>query len=153
MAKDRERRLAEELYVKQRKTAKQIAELLGLTEKTVGVWVDKFGWKDRRNALMSSMGSGLDNINQLIDSYAEKLIEMESDVKIDSKEKFKLVDAMAKLNKTKENFEKQHRIPYNVYVNVTETIMQEMLQKMKPTHHEAVLTFFEDHVNQLALKY
>lgn len=153
MAKDRERRLAEELYIKQRKTAKQIAEYLALTEKTVGVWVDKYGWKERRNALMSSMSSGLDNINRLIDNYAEKLIEMEDDIKADPKEKFKLVDAMSKLNKTKDNFEKTHRIPYNVYVNVTETIMQEMLAKLKPVHHEPILEFFEDHINNLALKY
>jgi predicted transcriptional regulator len=153
MAKDRERKLAEELYVKQRKTAKQIAEYLGITEKTVGDWVKKYGWKDRRNALMSSLSSGLDNINKVIDHYAEKLIEMESDPEAKEDAKFKLVDAMAKLNKTKENFEKAHRIPYNVYINVTESIMNEMLQKMKPAVHADLLEFFEEHINNLALKY
>lgn len=153
MAKDRERRLAEELYVKQQKTAKEISELIGVTEKTIGAWVEKYKWKERRNALMSSISSGLDNINKLIDSYTEKLIEMQSNPENTDTAQFKLVDAIAKLNKTKDNFEKEHRIPYNVYINVMEAIMSAQLHKMKPTHHAAVLEFFEEHTDEVALKY
>ncbi|MEH6405756.1 MAG: YfeC-like transcriptional regulator, partial [Leeuwenhoekiella sp.] len=78
MAKDRERRLAEDLYVKQRKTAKETANLLGVTEKTIGVWVDKYGWKDRRSAAISSVKSGIENINELINIYTERAIALEN---------------------------------------------------------------------------
>lgn len=153
MAKLREQKLAEDLYIKGKKTAKEIAELVGVTEKTVGEWADKFKWKDRRNALLGSAQNGLVNINNLIDIYAEKLVEMESDDKADNLAKVKLVDAIAKLNKTKEGFEKEFRIPYTVYINVMDLIMSDMLQKTNPKIHIEILEFFENHTNELALKY
>lgn len=158
MAKDRERRLAEELYVKQRKTAKEVAKMLCVTEKTVGRWVDDYSWKDRRNAAMGSVKSGIENINALINIYAERAIELETDpdLKKDKdrvKEKVSLVDSIAKLNKAKENFEKEYRIPYNVYINVAEQIMAGQLEKLPPKAHPEILDFFEDHINSIALKY
>ena len=163
MAKDKERRLAEELYVKQRKTAKETAKLVNVTEKTIGKWVDQFGWKERRSANLSSLKSGIDNINALINIYAERAISLENDTedfsekaelkKNRAKEKVSLIDAIAKLNKTKENFEKENRIPYNVYINVTEQIMAAQLEKMPGKMKAEILDFFEDHINSIALKY
>ena len=153
MAKDRERKLAEGLYIKDKKTAKEIAGLVNVSEKTIGDWVDKFKWKERRNALLTSATNGLQNINNLIDIYAERLIEMENDPDAKEETKIKLVDAIAKLNKTKDGFEKENRIPYNTYINVMEMIMAEMLSKLEPKHHAAMLDFFENHTNELALKY
>jgi hypothetical protein len=167
MAKDKERRLAEEMFVKQRKTARDVARLVGVTEKTLGKWVDHFGWKERRSANMSNLKSGIENINALINIYTERAIEIErdeeppigfsnkelADYKKDRvKEKVSLIDSIAKLNKTKENFEKDHRIPYNIYINVTEQIMSSMLEKV-PKLRTEVLDFFEDHINSIALKY
>lgn len=153
MAKLREQKLAEDLYIKGKKTAKEIAELVGVTEKTVGDWADKFKWKDRRNALLGSAKNGLLNINNLIDIYAERLIEMESNPEAKDSEKVKLVDAIAKLNKTKDGFEKEHRIPYNSYINVMDLIMSDMLVKTNPSIHLQIMEFFENHTNELALKY
>lgn len=158
MAKDRERRLAEELYVKQRKTAKEAAKMVGVTEKTFGAWVEKYGWKDRRNAAMGSLKSGIENINALINIYAERAIELETDPDLKNnkdrvKEKVSLVDSIAKLNKAKENFEKEYRIPYNVYINVAEQILAAQLDKISPKAHPEILDFFEDHINSIALKY
>lgn len=168
MAKEKERRLAEQLYVKQRKNAKETAKLVHVAEKTVGSWVEKYGWKERRNADMASLKSGIENINQLINIYAERAIRIENenpdhgtmtakeiaDAKRDEvKEKVSIVDAIAKLNKAKDNFEKEHRIPYNVYINVTEQIMAAQLEKLSPKTHGEVLDFFEEHINSIALKY
>lgn len=168
MAKDKERRLAEELYVKQRKTAKETAKLVNVTEKTIGKWVDDYGWKERRSAAMSSLKSGIENINELINIYTERAIQLETEEedvsdldkkqlaehkKERAKEKVSIVDSIAKLNKTKENFEKENRIPYNVYINVTEQIMAAMLDKMPNKTKPAILDFFEDHINTIALKY
>ena len=153
MAKIREQKLAEDLYINAKKTAKEIALLVGVSEKTVGDWVEKFKWKDRRNALLSSAKNGLVNINNLIDIYAEKLVEMENNPDANNTDKIKLVDAIAKLNKTKDGFEKEHRIPYNTYINVMDLIMSDMLSKTNPKIHLEVLEFFENHTNELALKY
>ena len=153
MAKIREQKLAEDLYIKGKRTAKDIAQLVGVSEKTVGDWVEKFKWKERRNALLGSAQNGLLNINNLIDAYAEKLVEMENDPEAKQDQKTKLVDAIAKLNKTKDGFEKEHRIPYNTYVNVMDSIMSDMLVKVHPKHHIAIMEFFENHTNELALKY
>lgn len=168
MAKEKERRLAEQLYVKQRKTAKEVAKLVNVTGKTLGKWVEQYGWKDRRNADMASLKSGIENINALINIYAERAIKLEdedddfSDLtakelreakKDRAKEKVGIIDAIAKLNKTKDNFEKDHRIPYNVYINVTEQIMAAQLLKLTPKLQGEVLDFFEDHINSIALKY
>jgi hypothetical protein len=153
MAKIREQKLAEDLYIKGKRTAKDIAQLVGVSEKTVGDWVEKFKWKERRNALLGSAQNGLLNINNLIDAYAEKLVEMENDPEAKQDQKTKLVDAIAKLNKTKDGFEKEHRIPYNTYINVMDSIMSDMLVKVHPKHHIAIMEFFENHTNELALKY
>ncbi|RTY80689.1 hypothetical protein EKL97_10515 [Flavobacterium sp. LS1P28] len=153
MAKIREQKLAEDLYIKGKRTAKDIAQLVGVSEKTVGDWVEKFKWKERRNALLGSAQNGLLNINNLIDAYAEKLVEMENDPEAKQDQKTKLVDAIAKLNKTKDGFEKEHRIPYNTYINVMDLIMSDMIAKIEPKHHLVLLEFFENHTNELALKY
>jgi len=168
MAKDKERRLAEELYIRQKKTAREVANLVGVTEKTLGDWVKKFGWAERRSSAMSSIKSGTENINALINIYTDRAIQMEADEedlsgytekeladfrRDKAKEKVSLIDSIAKLNKTKENFEKEHRIPYNVYINVTEQIMGEMLAKMPGKAQGAILDFFENHINDIALKY
>lgn len=168
MAKDKERRLAEELFVKQRKSQREVAKLVGVTEKTIGKWVEEYGWKERRSAAMSNLKSGIENINQLINIYTERAIQIESEdenlsdldekqlaeyKKERAKEKISLVDAIAKLNKTKENFEKDHRIPYNVYINVTEQIMGAMLEKVPNKMRPDILDFFEDHINSIALNH
>jgi phage terminase Nu1 subunit (DNA packaging protein) len=153
MAKVREQKLAEELYIKGKKTNKEIAELVGVSEKTIGEWVEKFKWKERRNALLGSTNNGIQNLKVLVDLYAEKLIEMEQSDTPDPKERARLTDALAKANKTLESFEKDNKIPYSVYINVMELIMGDMLAKIEPKHHLAVLEFFENHTNELALKY
>lgn len=153
MAKIREQKLAEDLFINGKKTAKDIATLVGVSEKTVGDWVEKFKWKDRRNALLSSAKNGLENLNQLIDTYAEKLIELENKNEPDVKERARLIDALAKANKAKDSFEKDNKIPYNTYINVMDSIMSDMLKKVPTKHHLAIIEFFEDHTNELALKY
>jgi hypothetical protein len=153
MAKDRERKLAEGLFIKEKKTAKEVAALVNVSEKTIGEWVEKYKWKDRRNALIGSAQNGLLNINNLIDIYAQRLIEMEGNSEAKDTDKVKLVDAIAKLNKTKDGFEKEHRIPYNTYINVMDLVMSDMLSKVAPQHHIAIMDFFETHTNELALKY
>lgn len=153
MAKLREQKLAEDLYIKGKKTNKEIAELVGVSEKTIGDWVEKFKWKDRRNAQLASTNNGITNLKALVDLYAQKLIDLENNEEGDIKERARLTDALSKANKTLESFEKDNKIPYATYINVMELVMTDMLLKVPEKHHLAILDFFENHTNDLALKY
>lgn len=54
--------LACRLYVNQLFNQKQVAEKCVVTEKTIGKWVVKYGWKDQRNKVMESMFVNLKNM-------------------------------------------------------------------------------------------
>ena len=161
MAKDKERKLAEELYIKEKKTAKYIAKVLKLSERTVGKWVEKYNWKSRRNALLGSAKSAEENMVKLGNIYAERLLALSQENPGDdieereriSKEEMRIGDLLAKLNKYRESFEKDNRIPYAVYINVTEQVMADMLNKMPQKLMPDILDFFETHINNVSLKY
>lgn len=161
MAKSEERKKAEDLYIKHKKTAKEIAKILRTTEKTIGRWIKQGNWKSRRNAVLTSKQSAEESITKLGAVYAEKLLELS---KLDpgddldereriSKEEIRIADLLAKLNKYQEKFEKDNKIPYNIYVNVAEQIMNAALNEMPRETQPDVLDFFESHINQISLKY
>lgn len=153
MAKLNAQKIAADLFIKGKKTNKEIAELVGVSPKTITDWDEKFKWKERRNAALSSTNTGIQNLKELVNMYAEKLIDIENSDNPDPKERARLTDALAKANKTLESFEKDNKIPYTTYINVMELIMGDMLIKVEPKHHTALLDFFETHTNELALKY
>jgi hypothetical protein len=152
MAKDSERESASELYIQHKKTAKEISILLKVSEKTVGKWVSKGKWKDRRDALMSSQKSGLENISKLIDLYSAQLLEMERDTDADPKEKFNKANSIAALRKTKTEFESNSKIPYATYIIVADSLMSDMVKKL-PTLKADILDFFEEHLIEVSTKY
>ena len=47
---DNKRKIAHHYYVEKNYTAKQVAEMLDITPKTVGEWVRKYAWKQERQA-------------------------------------------------------------------------------------------------------
>ncbi len=152
MAKDLEKKNAYEFYVVQRKTAKESARLARVTEKTMGTWIKTHNWKERRNALMSSSKSGLENICELIEIYSENLLDMERDSNADPKEKLNLVNSIAALRKTKNEFEKNHKVPLDVYIVVADRIMSELVTK-HPKQKDQFLDFFEEHLTEVSQKY
>lgn len=46
--------VAERLYIENGWTAKQVAESVGVTENTIGSWVKKGDWKNKRNEILAS---------------------------------------------------------------------------------------------------
>ena len=44
--------LAKILYTREKLEQKLIAKKVGVSEKTIGVWVEKFNWKSLRNRLL-----------------------------------------------------------------------------------------------------
>lgn len=84
MAKDKERKIAQDYYVTQGLNAKQIAEKGLATEKTIGNWVNKYGWKKLRDAKQNSTGNRLDRINQVTDNLADQRLKCSSVASADS---------------------------------------------------------------------
>lgn len=52
MSKDNEREYAELLYTKENLTAKEIASRCNVSEKTVGNWILKYNWKNKKRSLI-----------------------------------------------------------------------------------------------------
>ena len=81
MAKDSERKTARILYVKQGKSAREIAELVQVAEKTVSNWVNKYGWKSARTAIVTGRKNRISNLRQIIDDFASDRLELYAELK------------------------------------------------------------------------
>ena len=163
MAKERERRTAHILYVEQKKTAKEVAELVGVSEKTLSDWVSKFKWKTERDARSTSPTQRINNIESIIAGLAEERIELsrrlpESE-KTGNKEEVdeirkqisKLDDAVSKWNKTLRDINKESKIPLSTYLEVMQSIF-EALQHYNPKLFMQTLDFQEKHIHDASLK-
>jgi len=62
LRKDKEQILAKELYLAGTKTQKEIAEMVGVTEKTLSNWVDAGNWETIRAARMSTVAEVATNV-------------------------------------------------------------------------------------------
>lgn len=63
LSKEAEQEYARILYVSERITAKEIAERVKVSPKTVGAWIEKFGWDKLRKSLLTTRQ------NQLVHWY------------------------------------------------------------------------------------
>ncbi|MFY0714119.1 hypothetical protein J1D01_10610 [Seonamhaeicola sp. NFXS20] len=177
MAKDKERGIARIWYTEQNKTAKEIAEKLKLTEKTVGEWVKKYGWKEERNARENAVDKRIDNIKSVIDDITEdrssartRLNELKKDLKeaIANKDtdeaalirtmisdiKKEIVgydDAISKWNKTLENFDKENKVSLSNYLHVMDEIFKD-LQAYDQSIYMSTLDFQEQHINKVSVQ-
>lgn len=176
MAKETEKRKAKIYYVEQGKTAKWIAEFLGLTEKTVGNWIKKYGWRELRNAKENGIDKRIDNIKEVIDDIIEdrsaarlslnKLkLQLAKDQEAkdtdaikSSKEqigetKREIVgydDAISKWNKTLENFDKENKVTLSSYIHVMEEVFKDM-QGYDQSLFLKTLEFQEQHINKVSI--
>ncbi len=64
--KQKEFDYAKMLFVKERLTQKEVARRVGVTEKTIGKWVDQEKWEDLRKSMLTTKDSQLTHLyNQL----------------------------------------------------------------------------------------
>lgn len=59
--------LAKILYTREQLTAKVVAKRVCVSEKTIGAWVEKFGWKNLRNRLLVSKDQVLNNLYEQLE--------------------------------------------------------------------------------------
>ena len=164
MAKDRERRTAQILYVDQNLTAKDVAERVGVTEKTVGDWALKHSWKALRDAKNSSPAKRINNIKQIISNLSDEWLEVDREVKrlerdggdsktiAETRSRIKGIDdAVSKWNKTLENIEKDSNVSLSTYLYVMEDIFDSLSQFNRDLYVKLV-DFQEHHINNVSTK-
>ena len=160
MAKERERRMAKELYM-QGKTAKEVARLVGVTEKTVSRWVAKYNWKTLRDAKIYSAKSKVDNIKQILADLAEETVAINRQIEKETdKEKLidlrkrrnQLADEAAKWNKALEKLDDQNQVSLSTYIAIMEEIFNALKVYDEKLFYQT-LDFQEKHLNIKAKQY
>lgn len=159
--KKNEWKTARSLYIEQGKTAKEIAELLGVTEKTVGKWIAEGNWKKERDARMASPANRIENIQNIIGNLSEERLELDRKVKYaeeqsDTDEVNRLYkrisaidDSVSKWNKTLETIDKDSKVSLSTYLYVMDMIFKS-LNSFDPKLFLQTINFQEQHVNDIA---
>lgn len=73
LSKEKEREYARILYVSERITAKEIAERVGVSEKTIGTWIEKYGWDNLRKSLLTTRQNQLVHWYNQLDAMNEEI--------------------------------------------------------------------------------
>jgi len=159
--KKNEWRTARSLYIEQGKTAKEIAELLGVTPKTVGNWINDYHWKKERDARMASPANRIENIQNIIGNLSEERLELDRKVKEAEKAEdtdevnrlYKRIsaidDAVSKWNKTLTTIDKDSKVSLSTYLYVMDMIFKSM-NAFNPKLFMDTINFQEQHVNDIA---
>jgi len=163
MAKEKERQLAHFYYVEKQQTAKEVAPQVGVSEKTMTAWVNKFGWKAEREARVCSSESRAENIKQLISEMANERISLNTRLQEalnSGKNKQateirqhigRLDSGVANWNKTLEQIDKKNKIPLHAYLNVMEEVFKALRLHDSKLYMET-LPFQEVHVYDISQK-
>lgn len=156
MAKENERKTARILYVEQGKTGKEIADLLSVTEKTVSEWVNKYGWKNARNAAVASKENRVDNLMRIVDGLASERLELTAKLKectvVDAQKELRsqiadIDSAIAKWTKQIESVNKENNITLGTYLSIMKSIF-DALNRYSPELYFKTLDFQEVHLNE-----
>ena len=158
MNKKNERRTAKSYFVDLGKNCKEISTLLDASEKTLGKWRKEDKWDELRAAKLANSNVRADNIIQIINSQADRRIELDQELRIAESQEDSIRiteiraaiaaidDGVSKWNKTLENVTKESRIPVSTHIAVIE-----MLYNHMRTHDEALymksIPFQESYIN------
>lgn len=140
MAKTEARNTARIMFVERGLNRKEIAARLNVREKTVGDWATKGGWDDLRAAHLTSSQSVVATLKGLIQTYTEKLTELEQVMGADPREKARLVDALVKTSKTLDVVRAEGDITLSARIKVMDWVFSE-LQKADPAIHLQLVEF------------
>lgn len=161
MAKKKEQALAEKYFVEFYKSQKEIAELLEVTEKTVGDWVKKGNWKKLRDARINNTGTRAENIKKVIADLTESTLEIrnkirEAEAKGDKnealelkKESTRLAQEVGMYQKALEKLEKDYKISLSTYLEIMESIFQS-LNEFDQELYLKTLVFQKFHLQTIA---
>lgn len=166
MAKAKEKITAHDLFVNQFKNQKETAEILSITEKTVGKWVKEGNWKEERNARHNGTKQRSERIKQVISTLTDDHLAILKNIqqyegKEDEKSK-KVVESLRKQSasmsqeiaiqtKALERIDKDYKISLSVYLEVMDEIFEHLREHDKETYLKT-LDFQNQHIQHVAQK-
>jgi transposase len=163
MAKDKQKRNAFHLYTTQFMTAKAIAEIVTVNEKTIGNWIKTGNWKGVRDANFNSSLNQASNIKSFIGELTDQQLEInekikEAKAKGDNdlaialrKESGLISQEVAIQNKALERIE-NNKISLSTYLTVMTDIFQQLEQFDKSIYNQT-LDFQESHLQHISVKH
>lgn len=163
MAKEKEKRIAFDYYTNQGFTAKAISEIVNVSEKTIGDWVEKGNWKSVRDANMNSSQNRASKIKELISELTEQQLEINIEVKLAKAEGNKrLVIALRQQSasisqevaiqtKALERMDSDNKISLGVYLEVMTDVFKN-LEHYDKNIYLKTLDFQESHLSTISIK-
>ena len=161
MAKTKEQEVAKKLFVDLFKSQKEIAEDLGITEKTVSSWVQKNYWKELRDAKINNSSNRAENIKKVIGELTELSLDClqkirvaenngnRQEVRLLKKESTRIAQEVGMYQKALEKMDKAFKVSLSTYLEVMEDIFQ-ALQNYDKTLYLKTLDFQKNHLQTTA---
>lgn len=163
MAKKKEQELAKRYFVDFFKTQKEIAEELGVTEKTVSSWVTKYNWKALRDAKLNNSTNRAENIKKVISELTESTLDVLEQIKVAEfngdkpevlrlkKETTRIAQEVGMYQKALEKMEKDFKTSLSTYMEVMEDIFQSLSNYDKELYLQTI-DFQRAHIQSIANK-
>lgn len=153
MAKDNQRLTAQTLYIDNCLSAKDIAQKLGVTEKTVGNWVEKGNWKAIRLSKQSSHETMLSRYNELMSLLLDKRLKYEKQQTPKSEEQQAeyrgVLDEMSKLAVLIDKIQVDGKLSLRTHILVLEKFMA-ALHQQHPKAFMELIDFQKEYFTLLA---
>ena len=163
MAKVKEKRIAFDYYTKDHKTAKEIADMLNLAEKTVGDWVKSGNWKSIRDANINSTHNQTQKIKELISELTDQQLDIAEDIKAAKtsgdknmvielrKQSSALSQEVAIQTKALERVDSDNKISLSIYLEVQTDIFKNLEHYDKNLYLKTI-DFQESHLSTISIK-
>ena len=132
MSKDKERLIAQAMYIDQCMTAKEIASRINVAEKTIGKWIDAGNWRELRLSKQTTSDVLVKKQNELLELLLDKRLKFEKketktdDDKADYKN---IIDEMSKVSAMIDRIQKDGRISLRTHIHCLEKFMGNIHQK------------------------
>ncbi len=163
MAKDKEKRIAFDYYTNQGLTAKAIADIVNVSEKTIGDWVEKGNWKAVRDANINGAQTRSANIKELISELTDQQLEINIEIKeakaIGDKDRVialrqqsaTISQEVAIQTKALERMDSDNKISLSTYLEVMNDIFKNLEHFDKDVYLKT-LDFQESHLSTISIK-
>jgi len=136
-------------YVEQGLNAKETAKKCGVTDKTVGRWVEKNNWKDLRTAKETAPNKLLKNYYDLMNKLVEKRLAIIDNT--DTSEYKALTDEISKIGKQIENIRKEMKPSLKTHLYCVEHFLDKLLPVFDKHNLRAeLMEFTKEYSNNLA---
>lgn len=126
MAKDNEKQIAHGLYIDKCLTAKEIADKLKVSEKTVGKWVEFGNWREIRLSKQTTTDNLLGKYSQLLSALLDKRLSFEKkkDTNDNDKSDYNhIIDEMSKISAMMDKIQKDGRPSLRIHIMCLEKFM------------------------------